>query len=384
MQHLIRINSILLLMILSLSLKSQTTSWTLKCILESKLQHSSGILTLNEGQTFWTQVDNSSPAELYEIDLNCKILRTVKIIGVSKTDWEEITTDYQGNIYLGDFGNNNNSRQDLKIYILRAIASNLSDSILPELIQFNYNNQTAFPPAAANRNFDMEAMVWYQDTLHLFSKNRTDPFTGYTYQYKIPAIPGTYAVHPADSFKTGDGPDVFFWITGAAFNPIDTELILLSHDRLWKFSGFEGSRFFSGKNSLITLPTYSQKEGICYAKENTWYLTDEYFSSLRIGGNLYEMKLEPTKIEESDSEIEFAVFPNPAQRFLEILIPKINPDHPDQLILYDALGSILLQTRLDKMRTLIPIEHLVNGIYFIRAYSKKMNRFIVKRVLKVE
>lgn len=144
MQHLIRINSILLLMILSLSLKSQTTSWTLKCILESKLQHSSGILTLNEGQTFWTQVDNSSPAELYEIDLNCKILRTVKIIGVSKTDWEEITTDDQGNIYLGDFGNNNNSRQDLKIYILHDLANHLNDSIRPELIQFNYNNQTAF------------------------------------------------------------------------------------------------------------------------------------------------------------------------------------------------------------------------------------------------
>ena len=229
----------------------------------------------------------------------------------------------------------------------------------------------------------MEAMVWYQDTLHLFSKNRTDPFTGYTYQYKIPAIPGTYAVNPADSFKTGDGPDLFFWITGAAFNPIDTELILLSHDRLWKFSGFDGSRFFSGKNSLITLTTYSQKEGICYAKENTWYLTDEYFSTLRIGGNLYEMKLEPTKIEESDSEIEFAVFPNPAQRFLEIFIPKINPAEPVHLLLYDAIGSLLMQTRLDKMHNLIPLDELVNGVYFIKTHSKKLNRFIVKRVLKV-
>lgn len=384
MQKFIKNTSSKLILLLPLMLHSQTPSWTLKCILETKLQHSSGILTLNQGQSFWTQVDNSSPAELYEIDLNCKILRTVKIMGVTKTDWEDITSDNQGTIYLGDFGNNNNSRQDLKIYILRDLANHLSDSILPELIQFNYKNQTEFPPVAAKRNFDMEATVWYQDTLHLFSKNRTDPFTGYTYHYKISAVPGTYAVNPTDSFKTGDGPDVFFWITGAAFNPVDTELILLSHDRAWIFTDFKGSDFFGGKNTMISLPSYSQKEGICYAKENTWYLTDEYFSSLRIGGNLYEMKLEPTKNEESDSEIEFKVFPNPAQRFLEILIPKINPDHPDQLILYDALGSILIQTRLDKMRTLIPIEHLVNGIYFIRAYSKKMNRFIVKRILKVE
>lgn len=365
-------------------LGSQTASWNLKCILDNKLQHSSGILTLNQGQTFWSQVDNSSPAELYEMDVNCNILRTVKIIGVSKTDWEDIATDFKGSIYLGDFGNNNNSRNDLKIYILKDIANQPGDSMRPELIQFNYQNQTAFPPAAAYRNFDMEAMIWYQDTLHLFSKNRTDPFTGFTYQYKIPAVSGTYSVNPVDSFKTGDGPDVFFWITGSAFNQIDTELILLSHDRLWKFSGFDGSRFFSGKNSLITLPTYSQKEGICYAKENTWYVTDEYFSTLRIGGNLYEMKLEPTKNQEPVDEFEFEVYPNPAQTFLEIFIPKINSDKSDPFILYDALGSILIQTRIDKMRTFIPIEHLVNGVYFIKTYSRKLNRLIVKRVLKVD
>ena len=95
------------------------------------------------------------------------------------------------------------------------------------------------------------------------------------------------------------------------------------------------------------------------------------------------MKLEPTKMKNQILKLNSKYFQS-GTTFLEILIPKINPDHPDQLILYDALGSILIQTCLDKMRTLIPIEHLVNGIYFIRAYSKKMNRFIVKWILKVE
>jgi hypothetical protein len=31
-------------------------------------------------------------------------------------DWEEITKDKEGNLYIGDFGNNENKREDLCIY----------------------------------------------------------------------------------------------------------------------------------------------------------------------------------------------------------------------------------------------------------------------------
>ncbi len=366
----------------SWTLGSQTASWALKCPLETKIQHSSGILTLNQGKTFWTQVDNSSPAEIYEIDSNCNILRTVQLIGVTKTDWEDITTDYQGTIYLGDFGNNNNSRRDLKIYILRGIETNQKDSIQPTVIQFNYSNQTNFPPEAAYRNFDMEAMVWYRDSLHLFSKNRTDPFTGYTYHYKIPAIEGNYAIHPLDSFKTGDGPDVFFWITGAAMNLEDSSLVLLSHDRIWQFSGFEGSDFFKGSSRMINLPSYSQKEGICYAKENIWYLTDEYFPTLRIGGNLYEMKLEEVSLSEDIESIDFEIYPNPVHNILEVILPQAGNGKPDELLIYNTLGRLIFQTSVDKARIYLPVENLVSGIYFVKRISYRLNRSIIKRLIK--
>jgi hypothetical protein len=373
----------------AMSSHTQTSSWTQLCKLDQKMIHSSGILTLNEGETFWTQVDNSSPEEIYEIDKNCNLLRTLRVTNVTKTkvfiknansiDWEDITHDDIGNIYIGDFGNNNNNRTNLKIYILKNVSQSHSDTIPADVIKFKYANQKEFPPPSSEQNFDLEAMIWYNDSLHLFSKNRTNPFTGYTYQYSMPAIPGEYELWPVDSFKTGDGPMVFFWITGAALNQNDKQLMLLSHDRIWIFSDFESSMFFQGKSKMITLPTYSQKEGVCYAKENTWYLTDEYFSTLGIGGNLYEMKLESTLKVGDQDEIEFTIEPNPVHEILQLVFPE--GKQPDSIRIYNMMGKLCKEYTINKLKNLIPVQDLINGIYIVRGFSKKLNTNLSKLII---
>jgi hypothetical protein len=361
---------------------SQTSSWQQLCKFDQRMIHSSGILTLNEGQTFWTQVDNSSPEEIYEINQLCQVLRTLKITNASKTDWEDIAHDDQGTIYIGDFGNNNNNRNNLKIYILKNVDQHVSDTISAERITFSYANQNDFPPEAAARNFDMEAMIWYNDSLHLFSKNRTDPFTGFTYHYIMPDEPGDYKLLPVDSFKTGDGPMVFFWITGAAINRKDSQLILLSHDRIWMFSDFEGSRFFQGTSRMITLPSYSQKEGICYANENIWYLTDEYFPTLGLGGNLYEMKLEMISALHDNEDIEFKIYPNPVKDFLQILTP--DDESGREIQIFDFMGKLCKNYAINKLRTIISTEELNNGIYFIKTISKNLRCSKLKKVIVVK
>jgi hypothetical protein len=345
--------------------------------------HSSGITTINGGLTFWTQVDNSSPAEIYEIDTFCNVLRTVKILNVTKTDWEELCSDDKGNLYLGNFGNNNNNRTNLSINIISNKDLMQSDSVQVSVINFNYGNQFEFPPAADKRNFDMEAMVWYNDSLHLFSKNRTDPFTGYTYQYDMPAKSGNYKLYPVDSFKTGDGPMVFFWITAAAVNFSKPQLLLLSHDRVWLFEDFKNSRFFSGNSKMILLPTYSQKEGICHANNNKWFITDEYFPTLNLGGNLYQMELAPlTAIDDSEEdEMSFEIRPNPIQGILQILLPSENEER--EIKIFNAMGELCLNYTISKLKNTIPIQHLTNGVYSIVSFSKKLKKTFCSKVLVI-
>lgn len=371
--------------ICSLTVFTQNLIWNPLCKLDPRLESCSGLTSLNGGHTFWTHADNNSPAELYEIDAQCNVLRTLKIIQANKRDWEEITTDFQGNLYLGDFGNNNNNRLDQRIYILRNVDQLTNDSIVPEIIQFSYGNQTAFPPAPGLRNFDMEAMVWYDDSLHLFSKNRTDPFTGYTYQYSLPAQAGSYTLFPVDSFKTGNGPMLFFWITAAAVNLQTRELILLSHDRMWLFDQFQGSRFLQGKFREIILPSYTQKEAIFGGTDGSWFITDEYNGTIRLGGNLYHAKVESiSDSQNEEKEGALQIWPNPLRNTLEVLIPHFKANELEQLDIMDLGGKCLIQFTIDQARMHIPLDKLSKGLYILRKTSGDLRRQISKPFFKSE
>ncbi len=367
------------------SVRSQGFSFNTRCALDTKLTSSSGLLSLNGGQSFWSQADNSSPDELYEINTDCHILRTLKILKSPKTDWEDICSDPFGNVYIGDFGNNNNNRKNLRILILRDPAHASSDSIVPEIIEFNYANQLEFPPAADLRNFDMEAMVWNEDSLHLFSKNRTNPFTGYTYQYSLPAKAGTYSLQPVDSFKTGEGLMLFYWVTGAAFNPKTREFTLLSHDRLWLFRNVDGNRFLKGPASEVLLPSYTQKEGICAAGDRRWFITDEYNPTLRQGANLYELNMDPADLNDvADPSLDMIILNNPAGNLLQLQFPNFNASLRESLQILDLAGKLLMDVPIEDFRLSVTVNMLSKGMYLLRKHSKSRNKPCHKLLLLLD
>ncbi len=63
-----------------------------------------------------THNDSGGMNALYEINTGTgNISRTVTIQNATNVDWEDICTD-NDYIYIGDFGNNNGNRTNLKIY----------------------------------------------------------------------------------------------------------------------------------------------------------------------------------------------------------------------------------------------------------------------------
>lgn len=368
----------LMLAFMAQSALGQLFQWKTLCSLDSRLEGISGITSLNGGYSFWVMADNNSPSELYEIDSSCNILRILVVRGVNKRDWEDLASDPKGNLYIGDFGNNNNNRKDQKILILQNVEQLTVDSITPEVINIVYANQTDFPPAAPFRNFDMEAMVWAHDSLHLFSKNRTDPFSGYTYQYSFPAKAGSFSLHPIDSFKTGAGPMLFYWVTGAAYLENPASLALTAHDRFWLFDQFEGTRFFKGRSREIVLPNYTQKEGICIANSRNIYFTDEYNSTLRLGRQLYRLEWEPSYVGSLDSMDMIQVWPNPSKNLMTLLLPMFKEGKPQEFQILDISGKILMQFTMDHARKNIPLESLGRGLYIIKEMRGRIVQFFSK------
>ena len=84
------------------------------CVLDGSIEESSGMIFL-DGRTI-THNDSGGGAILFEVDQQtCKVTRQVAIANATNRDWEDIEQDGTY-IYIGDIGNNNGTRQDLKIY----------------------------------------------------------------------------------------------------------------------------------------------------------------------------------------------------------------------------------------------------------------------------
>jgi hypothetical protein len=148
-----------------------------------------------------------------------------------------------------------------------------------------------FPPNPTKRNFDAEGFVWYNDSLYIFTKNRTAPFNGYCKMYKIPDIAGVHTAVICDSiFLCGDSQSDC-WVTSAALSPNKKHLALLNHNKIWWFSCFNDNKFFDGAKATITLNNNTQKEGITFKNNHEVYITDELSVIDNSGGKLYEADL---------------------------------------------------------------------------------------------
>ena len=85
--------------------------------LPKKLKEVSGIVYSQKDNLFWTLEDSGNANKIYGLNIeNGVIEKTITVENTPNVDWEEITKDLEGNLYIGDFGNNKNVRKDLCIY----------------------------------------------------------------------------------------------------------------------------------------------------------------------------------------------------------------------------------------------------------------------------
>ncbi|UII25510.1 hypothetical protein LVD15_19695 [Fulvivirga maritima] len=254
--------------------------------LSKTLQSSSGI-EVSDSKTIWTINDHGLPV-VYGIDTTGQIIKAIHL-NHSVIDWEDLALDQQGNLFVGDFGNNYNKRKNLKIYRIDKIDSVKDKVVTAKIIRFKLSDQKEFPPPENQMNFDIEAMIAYQDSLYLFSKSREKPFKGNVKLYVLPANNYEEEVEARliDSISLGDGPMFENWITGATISKDQQKLILLSHGKFWLFTCFEGHNFFKGHVKEVNMQNFSQKEAVAFRDESTLILTDELFKGI-LGGNLYE------------------------------------------------------------------------------------------------
>ncbi|ROH97442.1 esterase-like activity of phytase family protein [Chryseobacterium daecheongense] len=253
--------------------------------LPSKLKEVSGIALSPDKKTAWAIEDQGNKNIIYGIDQQGKLITEALVENADNTDWEDITADPQGNIYIGDFGNNDNNRQDLSIVKvdLKDTAQKTTKAI--QTTKFHYEGQTEFPPKKSNWLYDCEAFVEMDGNFYLFTKNRSKGFDGTFLVFQVPNKEGDFEAKLIGKLKlSGKYSDAA--ITSAAINSTKDKIVLLTHKNIHVLSGFTPNDFNGAKIQKISLQHNSQKEALVFLDDKTLLIADE--ADKKTGGNVYK------------------------------------------------------------------------------------------------
>jgi hypothetical protein len=254
--------------------------------LPKTLKEVSGVESARNSNLIWMINDGGNRSKLFAISKKGKIKREV-YIKTKNHDWEDLTSDEEGNIYIGDFGNNLSKRKNLKILKIKKKHLNKKSAEVVK-IEFKYENQKKFPPKNKKLFFDAEAFFYFNKSIYIFTKSRVKNKFGKTFLYKFPAKKGKHIAKLIGEFENCS--DLECWITSADISDDGKKVALLSQKNILVFSEFKEDNFLSGKVKTIELEHRTQKEGICFKDNNTLLITDE--KAHGEGGNLYELKID--------------------------------------------------------------------------------------------
>lgn len=280
-----------LLAIFSLSLSCSQTQENFKIVssLPGIIKEASACEISKASPLIWTIEDNHNRNVLFGFNEKGQLIKEITITNVENNDWEDLTSDDEGNIYIGDFGNNDNERQNLAIYKINASDLNKNEAKAESIVQFYYPEQTEFPAKKKNRIFDVESFFILNNKFYLFTKNRSSKFDGTTVLYEVENNPSERLPAKMISSFVTCGEFNHCAVTSADISPNKDKVAILSSDKVWIFTNWKGNNFFSGNVEKIELNHHTQKEGLCFKDENTIIMTDEGYK--KITGNLYELKL---------------------------------------------------------------------------------------------
>lgn len=345
-------------------------------IMPDILEENSGLAFFNN--TLWTHTDAAGEDKLYRIDTTtAEITKEVIIATADNIDWEELA-ESETHIFIGDFGNNDGNRTNLRIF--RVSKSDLENEsvVNADLIEFSYADQTDFTLNNNDNNYDCEAFFYLEGNLHLFSKNWVDFQSRH---YVIPAEPGTYEAQVIDEFPAN------CLITGADIDEEGTIALLgyttAGTNILWLFFDYPNGNILGGNKRRISLGNSlnnSQTEGVVFSGKGRGFIGAEEFSVLPARLLKFETNQwtdnTMTSTDNVPQQANFQCFPNPANDLLTVSSNSVI----NKIELRNEVGKLAFSEEKATFETQISTSNLPKGMYFLKVISE--GKIGLKKVVK--
>lgn len=232
----------------------------IKLKLPKELNEISGIEIINDS-LFVAINDSGNKQNIYFVSTKGEILHTCFISNGINSDWEAITMDNQGHLYIADVGNNLNNRNDFCIYKIEVQKARILDSIVAEKILFNYNNSEILLKGKSV-DYDCEALFWQNDSLYLVMKSHAKPWNGKATIYSLATDKEKQNANPSNSIYTGNKGWKFDSVTSS--DTSDDDLYLLTYNKMIIYNKVNGSYV---RKESYKFKKYNQKEAIAVGKD---------------------------------------------------------------------------------------------------------------------
>ena len=229
----------------------------------------SGLAPGPQPDTYYSFGDNGNPPTLYQLDGTGRVTNEVSIAAKNR-DWESLSRDPQGTYFIGDCGNNESDRRNLRI-----LRVNPASPQQVGTIAFTYPDQSEFPPKKKARNFDCEASLWHEGKVWLFTKDQQERASNV---YTVPDQPGTYTAQRITSLAIPGQ------VTDAALSPDGRKLVLLGRGELFILAGNSWTDILKATPQRIDLAGTGQTEGVAFKTPQTLLISTEQ-------GGLFEYTL---------------------------------------------------------------------------------------------
>ncbi len=223
-----------------------------------KITEASGLLHSKKyPDIFWMHNDSGDKPRLYAVNKNTlECVATVKIKKAKHRDWEDISY-INGDIVIGDFGNNKSKRKNLKLYIIDEPNPYQTDTIkVKKTVHFTYSDQHG----SDVKNYDCEAIFSFNNRLYLLSKHREDRNTT------------LYKVDDSIAQKIIDYP-IDGKVTGADSN--GRYIVVLTYDMLYLLEPTKKSEnIFDGKIYKKPIDA-GQVEGVALSQQTIYVVNED-------------------------------------------------------------------------------------------------------------
>lgn len=221
------------------------------------IRESSGIVASRQFEgVYWTLNDSGNPSVLYATKRNGELIKEIKVRGTRNIDWEGLALDDEGQIWIGDIGNNSRLRFDLNVAVVKE-PNPFTDKEAVVIAKYPFK----YP----DKNVDAEGLFIANGIPYIVSKESTAAVL-----YRFPEL---RAGEKQVLQRVGAFAEARL-VTGAGISADGNRIAVCSYNSLWVYQGIAGNYAQMITSKPWVLPHGFEGEAICFEGYNL-YLTNE-------------------------------------------------------------------------------------------------------------